>query len=84
MPFFAQLNVAKDVKICCQDFGNFWQVLKSQAVASMGLVLEEKLEAFKGYLIFSEETGPLPYRVTATRLAGTSFGVGASLMKQRL
>ena len=41
--------------------------MRSSAVTSVGLVLEQKLEAFKGYLIFSEETGPLPYRVTAAR-----------------
>ncbi|CAE7640053.1 ARF1 [Symbiodinium pilosum] len=40
------------------------QAMRSSAVTSVGLVLEQKLEAFKGYLIFSEETGPLPYRVT--------------------
>ena len=39
--------------------------MRSQTMSSMDMVLEDKLEAFKGYLIFSEETGPLPYRVTA-------------------
>ena len=38
--------------------------MQSQTSASMNMVLEDKLEAFKGFLIFSEETGPLPYRVT--------------------
>ncbi|CAE7562569.1 ARF1, partial [Symbiodinium microadriaticum] len=40
------------------------EAMRSQTMSSMGMVLEDKLEAFKGYLIFSEETGPLPYRVT--------------------
>ena len=38
--------------------------MQSETSSSMDVVLEDKLEAFKGYLIFSEETGPLPYRVT--------------------
>ncbi|CAE7241548.1 unnamed protein product [Symbiodinium microadriaticum] len=40
--------------------------MQSETSSSMDVVLEDKLEAFKGYLIFSEETGPLPYRVTAS------------------
>ena len=49
-------------------FACSFQAMKSQTdrtVSSMGLVLENKLEEFKGYLMLSEETGPLPYRVTA-------------------
>ncbi|CAE7938439.1 ARF3, partial [Symbiodinium necroappetens] len=73
---FDELDTSLDV-----DYSRLeTEAMRSQTMSSMGMVLEDKLEAFKGYLIFSEESffvalGTLCFvtRVVSPGIAGNFF-----------